>query len=83
MDNSDPLQEGLVKWLLGFFGVIAAVKFLPRVLGFVTRRFIFGLLAEIIMVVLAALLTEKAARKLAGSDPAEESLFENAPNEPF
>jgi hypothetical protein len=69
MDDNDPLQEGLVKGLLGFLGVIAAFKFLPRVLSFTVRRFVFGLLAEVIMVVLAGLLTEKIAKKLTGRDP--------------
>ena len=69
MDDNDPLQESLVKGLLGFFGVIAAFKFLPKVLSFTVRRFVFGLLSEVIMVVLAALLTEKVAKKLTGRDP--------------
>lgn len=81
MDTSDPLQEGLVKWLLGFFGVIAAVKLLPKVLSFLTRRFVFGLLSEIIMVILAGLLTEKVAEKLTGRDPAEDSVFERSMHE--
>ena len=72
MNDSDPLQEGLVKGLLGFLGVIAAAKLLPRLLGFTMRRFVFGLLAEIIMVVLAALLTEKVAQKLTGRDPSQD-----------
>lgn len=76
MNDNDPLQEGLVKGLLGFFGVIAAVKFLPKVLSFTVRRFVFGLLAEVIMVVLAGLLTEKVAKKLTGRDP-------SAQGEPF
>ncbi|PSQ89273.1 MAG: hypothetical protein BRD30_05850 [Bacteroidetes bacterium QH_2_63_10] len=73
MDDNDPLQEGLVKGLLGFLGVIAAFKFLPRVLSFTVRRFVFGLLSEVIWVVLASLLTEKIARKLTGRDPSPES----------
>lgn len=76
MDNNDPLQEGLLKGLLGFLGVIAAAKFLPKILSFTMRRFVFGLLSEIIMVVLAALLTEKFAQKLTGRDPSQESVFE-------
>jgi len=73
MNDSDPLQEGLVKSLLGFFGVIAAARLLPRLLSFTMRRFVFGLLSEMILVVLASLLTEKIARKLTGRDPSPES----------
>lgn len=69
MNDNDPLQEGLVKGLLGFLGVIAAFKFLPKVLTYTVRRFVFGLLAEVIMIVLAGLLTEKVAKKLTGRDP--------------
>lgn len=72
--SSDPFQEGVVKWILGFFGVIAAVKFLPKVLGFITRRFVFGLLSEVIMVILAGLLTEKVVEKIAGDETFDESL---------
>jgi hypothetical protein len=73
MNDTDPLQEGLVKSLLGFFGVIAAAKLLPKLLGYTVRRFVFGLLSEVIWVVLASLLTEKIARKLTGRDPSPES----------
>ena len=79
MDNNDPLQEGLVKGLLGFFGVIAAAKLLPKLLGYTMRRFVFGLLSEIIIVVLTALLTEKVAKKLTGRDNAHDNVF----GEPF
>ena len=74
MDDNDPLREGLVKGLLSFLGVIAAFKFLPRMLSFTLRRFVFGLLAEVIMVVLAGLLTEKIAKKLTGRDPSPDAF---------
>ena len=72
MDNFEPTESGplntLIKSALGFFGVIAAFKLLPKLLSFVTRRFVFGLLSEIIFVVLAGLLTEKLAEKLTGKE---------------
>ena len=79
MDDSDPLLEGLVKSVLGFFGVIAAAKLLPKLFSFTMRRFVFGLLSELIMVVLAALLTEKFAEKLTGRESSSESVFDPSP----
>jgi hypothetical protein len=69
------MQEGLLKGVLCFLGVIAAVKFLPKVLGFTVRRVLFGFLSEVIIIVLAALLTDKVAKKLTGRDPSQDSVF--------
>lgn len=55
----DPTQ-----YIVGFVGVIAAFFFLPRTLKYLVRRFVFGVISEVVLVVLAGLLTEKAVEKL-------------------
>ena len=68
MNNLDPLQSdlggSLVKYLLGFFGFIAAILLLPRTIKFVIRRFLLGVIGEVVAVVVAGLLTEKAIEQL-------------------
>ncbi len=59
-------QSVLIKAVLGFLGVIAFWKLLPRAVSFFVRRWVLGLVAEVIFVVIAALLTEKLAGKLTG-----------------
>ena len=75
MDRFEPTESGslntLIKSAVGFFGVVATFKLLPKLLSFVTRRFIFGLISEVIFVVLAGLLTEKVAEKLTGKEAPE------------
>lgn len=60
------LQRSLWSWGLGFLGVLAVFKLLPRTIKYVIRRFVFGLISEIVFVVIAALLTEKIAGHLTG-----------------
>lgn len=62
--SASELQQSLLTWVLGFFGMLVAFKLLPKTIKYVMRRFIFGLVSEIVFVVIAALLTEKAAEKL-------------------
>jgi len=50
----------LVQGLLGLLGVYAAVRLLPRVLKSMTRRFLFGLIGEILLVALGLFLTRRA-----------------------
>lgn len=52
-------QKSLLAVLMGFFGVTAAIYLLPRTVKFLLRRFLFGLMAEIVTVVVTGLLTEK------------------------
>ncbi len=55
-DWSDPI----VKWLLGFFGAVFGFLLLPKAIKLFVRRFLFGILGEVIFIVVAGLLTEKA-----------------------
>lgn len=50
----------LVQGLLGILGFYAAVRFLPRVLKSMTRRFVFGLIGEILLVAFGLFLTRRA-----------------------
>ncbi|WP_118839590.1 hypothetical protein [Salinibacter ruber] len=50
----------LAQGLLGLLGVYAAVRLLPRVLKSMTRRFLFGLIGEILLVALGLFLTRRA-----------------------
>ena len=61
---SSDLQDSAVKVLIGFFGTIAAIFLLPRTIKFLIRNFLFSILGEVVTVVIAGLLTEKAVEKL-------------------
>lgn len=64
LNTSRPgLQDGLITWIAGFAGAFFAFMLLPRTLKFMLKRFTFGLISEVVVVVLAGLLTEKAAEK--------------------
>jgi len=51
-------------------GIYAAIRFLPRVLKSMTRRFLFGVIGEIVLVALGIFLTRRAAE---GASPPPES----------
>ena len=53
----------LVQGLLGLLGFYAAVRLLPRVLKSMTRRFLFGLIGEILLVALGLFLTRRATER--------------------
>ncbi|PSQ97955.1 MAG: hypothetical protein BRD55_00715 [Bacteroidetes bacterium SW_9_63_38] len=53
----------LVQGLLGMLGFYAAIRLLPRVLKSMTRRFLFGLVGEILLVALGLFLTRRAAEE--------------------
>jgi len=46
--------------LLGLLGFYAAIRLLPRVLKSMTRRFLFGLIGEILLVAVGLFLTRRA-----------------------
>ena len=50
----------LIQGLLGILGFYAAIRLLPRVLRSMTRRFLFGLIGEILLVALGLFLTRRA-----------------------
>lgn len=53
----------LVQGLLGILGFYAAVRLLPKVLKSMTRRFLFGLIGEILLVALGLFLTRRATER--------------------
>jgi len=56
----DALSDSLARWLLGFFGAIAAFLLLPKMARLFARRFAARLIAELVAFVTLGLLTEKA-----------------------
>lgn len=52
----------LIQGLFGLLGFYAAVRFLPRVLKSMTRRFLFGLIGEILLVAIGLFLTRRATK---------------------
>jgi hypothetical protein len=67
--------------LLGLLGFYAAIRFLPRVLKSMTRRFLFGLIGEILLVAVGLFLTRRAAEGPSrnGTPPAEEEIRREQP----
>jgi hypothetical protein len=57
--GSSDLLTRVVQWVLGVLGVFALIRLVPRIFSFVTRRFVVGIIGEILMVAAAALLTER------------------------
>lgn len=53
------LPQSLLSMILGFVGVTALILLLPRTVKYVIRRFVFGIVGEIVAVVITGLLTEK------------------------
>ena len=51
--------DGLMTLLLGFFGVTAVIFFLPKTIKFFLRKLVFGVVSEVVAVVVTGLLTEK------------------------
>jgi hypothetical protein len=62
--HRDPSQQTLINLLMGFFGVLGAFLFLPRVLRFFGKRFAFGIVSEIVTIAITGLLTEKLVSHL-------------------
>ena len=58
--NAPDWLSRLIQGLLGLLGVYAAARLLPRVLKSMTRRFLFGLIGEILLVALGLFLTRRA-----------------------
>ena len=59
------LQDSAVKLALGFVGTILVFSLLPRTVKFVFRKFFLGIAAEVVTVVITALLAEKAVEQVA------------------
>jgi hypothetical protein len=61
--NAPSWLSRLVQGLLGLLGIYAAIRFLPRVLKSMTRRFLFGLIGEILLVAVGLFLTRRATER--------------------
>jgi len=72
-DAPRSLQSVILPWVLGALGITALVKFLPRTIMHAIRRWLFGLIAEIVMVVIAGLLTEKLVDRLTSRNGVDRS----------
>lgn len=56
----DQTQDTFAKFFLGFFGTILGFLLLPKAAKYFVRRFVLGLVAETVTIILTGLLTEKA-----------------------
>ena len=63
-----PLSDPLVQVLLGFFGTLFGILLLPRAIKLFVRKFVLGTFSEIVAIVVAGLLTEKAVDFLKKDD---------------
>jgi hypothetical protein len=83
MSNLNPPDwiTRLIQGLLGVLGFYAAIRFLPRVLKSMTRRFLFGLIGEILLVAVGLFLTRRATEGPSrnGTPPAEEEIRREQP----
>jgi hypothetical protein len=61
--NAPDWLSRLIQGILGILGFYAAIRFLPRVLKSMTRRFFFGLIGEILLVALGLFLTRRATER--------------------
>jgi hypothetical protein len=61
--NAPDWLSRLIQGILGILGFYAAIRFLPRVLKSMTRRFLFGLIGEILLVALGLFLTRRATER--------------------
>jgi len=66
----------LLQGLFGVLGLYAALRLLPRVLKSMTRRFLFGLIGEILLVAVGLFLTRRATEGPSrnGTPPPEEEI---------
>lgn len=60
--NTPDWLTRLVQAILGALGLYAALRLLPKVLRAMTRRFLFGLIGEILLVAFGLFLTRRATR---------------------
>lgn len=58
--NSPDWLSRLLQGIFGVLGLYAALRLLPRVLKSMTRRFVFGLIGEILLVAVGIFLTRRA-----------------------
>jgi hypothetical protein len=58
--SESPLLTRILQGVLGVLGLYAALRLLPRLLKSMTRRFLFGLIGEILLVAVGLFLTRRA-----------------------
>jgi len=68
--NAAP-NNGIVAVLLGFFGVTAVFLLLPKTIKFFLRKFVLGIISEIVAVVVMGLLSEKLVDMIGRDTPSE------------
>jgi len=61
-DASSPILTRVVQGILSLLGVYAIIRFLPRLVSSFFKRFVFGLVGEIVLVTIGTLLTERFTR---------------------
>jgi len=66
--SPSPLNDPIVKALLGFFGAVFGFLMLPRALKYFLRRFVLGTFSEIVAIVITGLLTEKVVHFISKDD---------------
>jgi hypothetical protein len=62
MFTDDSLLSRIAQGLLGALGIYAAIRFLPRLFKSLTKRFVVGLIGEILLVAFSLFLTDRATR---------------------
>jgi hypothetical protein len=74
--NAPDWLSRLIQGMLGVLGIYAALRLLPRVLKSMTRRFLFGIIGEILLVAIGLFLTRRATEgpPRNGTPPAEEEI---------
>jgi len=65
-DASSPILTRVVQGILSLLGVYAIIRFLPRLVSSFFKRFVFGLVGEIVLVTIGTLLTERFTRRSDG-----------------
>ncbi len=58
-------RDPFSRWLFGLAGGVGLFLLLPRAVRFVVKTFFLGVFSEVLTVVIAGLLTEKAAESIA------------------
>lgn len=64
-----PWSDPLVKWFVGFFGGFLGVLLLPKTLKYLIKNFVFGVLGEVVIVLVTGLLSEKVVDLLNDHTP--------------
>ncbi|QXD14895.1 hypothetical protein GQ464_015975 [Rhodocaloribacter litoris] len=72
------LGDSLTRWLLGFFGAVAAFLLLPRAVKYFLRRVLTRILGQVLLFVTMGLLTEKFVEWLSRAPEGTHTSLPNA-----